>query len=128
PLAELDLARALRLDPDGLRLPRLRHRRHRAERRRVALQRPQLVEQLVDLLRAEARADVPGVDELIAAVIAEDERPEARCTPARSLREAADHELLLAVRLDLQPVARPLPGQVPGLEPLRHDPFELLLL
>src|SRR5207247_4702307 len=72
--------------------------------------------------------DVARVDELAAAVIAEDEGAEARRAPSRSLREATDHELLLAVRLDLQPVARTPTRQIPRVEPLRHDALEALLL
>src|SRR4029078_2383523 len=37
-------------------------------------------------------------------------------------------ELLLTVRLDLQPVARALAPDVPGVEPLRQDPLEALFL
>src|SRR6185369_15618595 len=43
-------------------------------------------------------------------------------------RVARDHELLLAVRLELEPVARALARQVLRLEPLAHDPLEPPLL
>src|SRR5206468_6404125 len=104
PFGELHLADELRLDPHDVALAHLGHLRDLFERRTRSLQRPELVEQLLDLLAVEAGADVARVDELAAAVIAEDEGAEARRAPSRSLREATDHELLLAVGLDLQPV------------------------
>ena len=128
PFHELDLRDELRLDPDHVALSNLRHLRHLAERRLVAPQGTQQVEQLLDLLAAEAGADVARVDELAARVVAEHERPEARCAPARALRVAGHDEFLLGMCLDLEPVTRPLARQVTGIEPLGDDPLEVLLL
>src|SRR6266498_1553313 len=128
PLGELHLAHEVRLDPDHVAFAHLRHLRHLAEGRGRPFQRPELVEQLLDLLTVEARADVARICELVALVVAEHERAEARRPPARSLGEAGDDEFLLAVCLDLQPVASALALDVPRLEPLRDDPLELLLL
>jgi hypothetical protein len=58
---------------DDVALPDLRHLRDLSERRRRALERPQLVEQPIDLLRREAGADIPGVHELVTAVVGENE-------------------------------------------------------
>ena len=128
PLGELDLANELRLDPDDVASADLGHLRHFAERRRSALQRTELVEKLVDLPAVEAGADVAGIHELAALVVAEHEGAEARRTPSRAFREAGDDELLLAVCLDLQPVAGAPALRVLGVEPFGHDPFEPLFL
>ena len=55
---------------------------------------------------------------------AEDERAEAAAAAALALRVAADHELLPAVRLDLQPVAAATALGVARRRALRHDAFE----
>ena len=128
PLDELDLGDELRLDPDDVALADPRHLRHLAERRRVALERLQLLQQPVDLAVVETGADVADVDELAALVGREDERAERPCATALAARVAGDHELLAAVALDLQPLARAPAREVAGAEPLRHDPLELLLL
>ena len=57
---------------------------------------------------------------------AEHERPEAAAAAALALRVAADHELLPAVRLDLQPVAAATALGVARRRPLRHHALEML--
>ena len=70
-----------------------------------ALERPQQPEQPLDLVVVEAGADVADLAQLAALVDAEHERAEAAGAAALPLRVAGDHELLAAVRLDLEPVA-----------------------
>jgi len=127
-LAELDLADELRLDPLHVALPDLGQPGNDSERRRVTLERSQLLQEALDLVTAEAGADVADVLELAAFVHREHERAERARAPALPLRVAGDDELLPAVRLDLQPVARAAADGVAGVGPLRHDPFEPLLL
>src|SRR5581483_8951622 len=124
PLEELDLADELRLDPDDAALPDLRLG---GERRRFAAQRLELRAQLVDRALAETGADVADPHEVLAAPDAEDERAEAARATALALRPAADHELLPAVSLHLEPVAAALPLLVARSRLLRHDALELLL-
>src|SRR5207244_12007768 len=57
-----------------------------------------------------------------------DERAKRALAPALALRVAHDHELLLGVRLELEPVARALPRLVARLEPLAHHALEPPLL
>ena len=73
PFREFHLDHELRLHPDHVFFAHLRHLRNVAERRRVSPQRPQLLEQLLDFLAVEAGADVAGVHELAADVVAENE-------------------------------------------------------
>src|SRR6185312_8617810 len=127
PFEELDLADELGLDPDDVALPHLRHLRLGRERRRLAAKPLELREQLVDRALAEAGAAVPDPGELLATLDAEDERAEGSGAAPLALRPAADHELLAAVRLDLQPVAPARAGLVAGLRLLGHDALELLL-
>ena len=128
PLDELHLGHELRLHPDDVALPHAWHLRNLPERRRVAPERLQLLQEPVDLAVVEPGADVAGVDEISTLVGREHERAERSLTTALAARVAGDHELLPAVALDLQPLARPPAGQVAGAEPLGHDPFEALLL
>jgi hypothetical protein len=127
PLRELDLAHEARLDPGHVALAHLRHLRHHRQGRRLAPQRLELREQLVDVPLAEAGAAVADPVQLAAAIGAEHQRAEAPGAAALALRPAADHELLTAVRLDLQPVPRPLPLAVRRRRNLRHHAFEALL-
>ena len=53
----------------------------------------------------EARADLAGVAQLAVLVVADEQRAELAARALRR-REAADHQLLLGVALELQPVAR----------------------
>src|SRR5262249_21818380 len=104
PLGELDLGHEPWLDPDDVALLHLRHLRDNRERRLVPAQRLELGEQPSDQALAEAGADVADPLPLLAAMDAEHERAEAAAATALALRVAADHELLPAVSLDLQPV------------------------
>src|SRR5581483_7501835 len=105
----------------------LRHLRDDRERQLPLLERTQPREQVVDVLVGEAGADVADVRQLVAAPDAEYERAEPPRPPSLPLRVARDHELLAAVRLDLQPLARALALPVRALEPLGDDSLELLL-
>src|SRR5439155_9184742 len=58
---------------------------------------------------------------------AEHERPEPPRAAPLALRVAGDHELLAAVRLDLQPLARALARSVGAVDSLGDDSFEALL-
>jgi hypothetical protein len=112
PLDELDLADELRLEPDDVALAHLRHLRNDLERRLLALERPQLGEQPVDLVVGEPGPAVAHVGELAPTADGEHERAEPARAAALALRVAGDDELLLAVSLDLQPVACPFPLRV----------------
>src|SRR5206468_10473722 len=81
-----------------------------------------------DLRVVETGADVADPSQLVAVVDREHERAERADAPTGAGRVADDDELLAAVRLDLQPLARAPALQVPRVEPLGHDPFEPLLL
>src|SRR6188472_4429243 len=104
PLRELDLGHELRLDPHDVALSHLWHLRDHRKWWLVTPQRLELLEQLGDLALVEARAYVPDPLPLLATMDAEHERAEASAAPALAFRVAADHELLPAVGLDLQPV------------------------
>src|SRR5215218_15658 len=101
PLGEADLAHELRSCPARAGRDRL----ERLERRLRLLELAQPRAQLPQRRVVEARADPARVAEHAVAVVAHEQRSELR---ARSLRrrEPADHELLLGVALQLQPVAR----------------------
>src|ERR1700694_5128973 len=105
PLDELDLRDELRLDPDHVALLYAGHLRDGLERRRVALERPQLLEESLNLLVVEPGADVPDVDEVAALVGRKHERAEGPLTSSHAPGVAGDHELLSPVPLDLEPVA-----------------------
>ena len=126
PLGELDLADEPRLDPDDVVAAHLRHLRDEAERRARPLERPELLEELVDLLLREARADVADVLEAVLAADSEDERAERPRPPSLPARVAGDDELLAAVHLDLQPVARAAARLVARARLLGDDALELL--
>src|SRR5207244_13534529 len=124
----LGLAGELGLGPHDVSLANLRQLRNLFERRRLALERAELGEQLLDLLVREAGADVADVLEIGPTADREDERTERARAPALALRVAGDDELLAAVGLDLQPVAGAAGDGVAGVGPLGDDPFEVLLL
>jgi hypothetical protein len=128
PLGELDLRHELRFHPHDVALAHLRHLRHFAERRLAALQRLELGEKPVDLVLAEAGTDVARVHQLVPLPVTEDERAESPRAPPLPPGVTGDHELLVAVGLDLLPVARALAEEVAGADPLRDDAFEPLLL
>ena len=108
PLAELDLGDELRLDPRRRRpCARAASSAARGTASRARSSGFSSFSSRVDLVVAEAGADVADVAELAALVDAR-----ARATPklpraaALAARVARDDELLAAVRLHLQPVAR----------------------
>src|SRR3984893_1626840 len=78
---------------------RLRERRYRQ------LDRVESRAQIEEQLRVEAGADLSHEDEIVAVVVADEQRTE---TGARALRigKAADHELLRELALHLQPEPR----------------------
>src|SRR4051794_9983257 len=102
PLGERDLGDELGLHP---RDPALADRRGVGERRVVAGERAHPRAQVAQGLAVEAGADLAGVAQRAAVVVAEQQRAELG---ARALRsgEAADDELLALLALELQPVAR----------------------
>ena len=128
PLRELDLADELRLDPHDVARPHLRHLGDDGERRRLAAQRLEQLQQRVDVPVGEAGAAVADPVQLAAAVRAEHERAEPAGAAALSGRPAADDELLLLVRLDLQPVPVAPSLGVPRAGALGHHALEALLL
>jgi hypothetical protein len=106
PLGELDLADQPWLDPGDVVAAHLRHLRDESERRALSLERTELLEELLDLLLREPRADVADVLETALAADGEDKRAKRRRSPPLPPGVAGDDELLATVRLDLQPVAR----------------------
>src|SRR5262245_30487879 len=104
PLGKGDLRHDLRLDPR--RVAALR--RADGERRVVAPQRLHALAERLQLLLVEARADLAGIAQLVAVVVAHEQRAE-RVAAALRRRVPADDELLLGRALPLQPVAGPLP-------------------
>src|SRR3954454_22093509 len=99
PLAEADLGDELGLDPGDRSLFDLV-----GERRCVAPQRLEALLQILERRAREAGADLAGVAQALARVVADEERAEDRAAALRR-REAADHELLLGRALELEPVA-----------------------
>ena len=128
PLAEPHLRDELRVDPLHVALAHARHLRRRVERRRLAVNRTQQLEQLADLCIVEARADVADVAQLVAFVDGEHQRAERVRAAAAAARVAGDDELLVVLGLDLQPLPRALALPVRAVDALRDDPLELLLL
>ena len=90
------------------------------------MQRLQELQQLADLRVVEAGSDVADVAQLPVVVRGEHERAERVRTAAGTAGVAGDEELVVAVRLDLQPVARPL-LLVRAVLALGDDPLEVLL-
>src|SRR5205814_4075054 len=127
PLDELDLADELRLDPPHVALSHLGHLGHDLERRALALERLQLLQEPPDLGVREPGAAVADICQLCASLNREHERTKRSRAPALALRVAGDDELLAVLGLDLQPVARALALCVLRVEPLRDDPLEPLL-
>ena len=82
-----------------------RHLRRLAKGDVVPHERPQLVEQPVDLASSKPVPTLPAQRSPPAVVDAEHERAEAVRAAPLALRVAGDDELLPALRLDLQPVA-----------------------
>src|SRR5439155_12796212 len=123
----LDLRDELGRNPHDVPFSDLGHLRDDIERRLPRDERLEPGHQLADRAFGEACTDVAHPDELIAAVHAEHERPEAARAPALPLRVAADDELLAVVRLELQPVPRTLALEVARALALRHHALEALL-
>src|SRR6478752_1103640 len=82
------------------------------------MQRPQELQQLVDLGVVEARADVADVAQLVALVDGEHERAERVGAAAAPARVAGDDELLVVLGLDLQPLPSALALLVRAVGPL----------
>ncbi len=123
PLAELDLGDQLRRDEQRA----ARRALAGFERRVLALQRREQLAELVELGVGEAGADAPGVAELAVGVIDADEQRADPLAPAPLAGQpAADHELLAAEVLDLQPAAVACAGRVGRVQPLGDDALELL--
>ena len=127
PLRELDLADERRLDPDDLVPADLRHLRDVGEWSGLALEGPKQRHELVDLVIGEAGAAVADVVELAGAVDPQDERPEPAGPLPPTLGVAGDDELLLLVRLHLEPVPRSPARKVAGVRLLGDDALEALL-
>src|SRR5215210_8624462 len=121
PLRERDLRHELGADPEGAG----RHRLEGRERRRVLLELAQPPAQFAQRCVVEAGAHLAGVAERAVLVVAHEERAEVGPRSPRS-GEAADHELLLRVALQLQPVARAT-ARVRAVGALRDHALEPLL-
>src|SRR5690242_8084764 len=102
PLDERHLYHDLRLHPVRAH-PRQASRLR--EWRRRDLQRIELRAQLTQKLRVEAGADFTGEDEVVALVVADEQRAESDASALR-VGEAADDELLRRLALHLEPVRR----------------------
>src|SRR4029077_12472927 len=107
PLAKPHLCNEVRVDPLHVTTAHARHFRSLGKGRGVPMQRFEQLPELADLRVVEARADVADVAQAVALVGPEDERAERPGATARTARVAGDDELLVVLRLDLQPVARP---------------------
>src|SRR3954447_3938756 len=79
------------------------------ERRRVLAQRAQALAERAQRLLVEAGADLAGVAQAVAVVVAEQQRPEVG-TGALGRGEAADDQLLALLALELEPVLGALVG------------------
>src|SRR5436309_11654505 len=100
PLAEADLCDEPRLDPRHVALAHFV-----GERRVLAAQRGELLPEVAQRGARETGADLAGVAQPAALVVADQQRAELGARAARR-RVAADDELLLGAALELQPVAR----------------------
>src|SRR2546426_2870809 len=120
--------------PDGYRSivigadpvpPHARQANRSGERRLRHFQRVEPSPQVEQQLGVEARAHLPGVDEVVLLEVADEQRPQTDA-PALWVREAADHQLLRRLAFHLQPVRRAA-VLIDGIPPLGHDPFPALL-
>ena len=125
PLAEADLADQLRLDPD--RVAGVRARQLAGERRRGPAQRREPSRQVVQHGVAEAGADVPDVVQAVWSGHPHQQRPDPAGAPALARPPSADHDLLRAHVLDLDPGPRPSTRFVARVPPLRDDAFQVPL-
>src|SRR5215211_6847378 len=101
PLGEGDLRDQLGLDPVGV----ARDRMDVGERAVLALELAQPSAEAVERRAVEAGADLARVAQRAVLVVPDQQRAEVGAGALRR-REAADHELLLGVALQLQPIAR----------------------
>src|SRR5215470_12463038 len=122
PVGEPHLADQLRLDP----VVSLPHRNRSAlEWRRRPLQRLELLPKALEAGVVEAGADLGDVDEPALVVEADVQRAEVAARALR-IRVATHHELLPALALDLDPLARAA-ARVRARRAFGHDAFEALL-
>ena len=122
PLGEPDLGDELRLDPGHAALAdrcRVRERRRPVR----ASSRSSLAE-VAQRVVVEPGPDLARVPQAAVVVVAEQQRPELDPRAARR-REAADHELLALLALELQPVARAR-GRVRAVGALGDQPLPAL--
>ena len=124
PLAEAHLHDEPRLDPLHVSLAHARQLRLDRERRRVAPERLEQLQQLPDLGVVEPGADVADVAQLAALVDGEHERAERAGAPPAAAGVAGDDELVVVLRLDLQPVAGAPAFLVDAVDSLRDHAFE----
>src|SRR5439155_27145298 len=92
------------------------------ERRGLLLPCLQLAPQVLEHLLRVPGPDLPRVDETAVAVVDADEESAQPHPGTLGIGEAADHDLLLEVALDLQPAACP-PGGIGHVPALGDDPF-----
>ena len=118
PARELDLGDQLRLDPGPVLA--LARRVLAAERASISLQRVELLEQGAGVALVEARADAARMDEVIAAVHADQQRAQV----VRAAAPAADHHLLAGAALGLEP-GLGASGLVRRTGALGDDAFEI---
>src|ERR1700730_1058762 len=104
PLCELDLTHEFRFHPHDVAFADLGHPRDLLERRIIGAQWFKLREQLVDVALLEAGTAIADPGQLLPAIGAEHKGSETPGASSLALRPAADHELLTAVRLHLEPV------------------------
>ncbi len=98
------------------------------ERRRVSMQRLEQLQEAADLAVVEACPDVADVAKLVSFVHREHERAEGVRASSFAARVAGDDELVVVLRLHLQPVARAAAGLVRAVDALRHQSLEPALL
>ena len=122
PLGELDLGDQLRRNKAGV----TRQLRHRRERRRVGPQRLEAGGELVERRLREAGADAPREPQFTRFEVAHQQRADPLLAPPLARQPAADHELLAAGVLELQPGAVARAGLVARVEALGDHAFEPL--
>src|SRR5690606_30802243 len=118
PLVETDLHDYPRRDP----VRRLVGVGFLAEGWGLPFETPQPTLHFPQRFRAETGAGVPGVDEVVAIVVAEQDGAEVLTAAAR-LGPPPHHELLRSLQLQLDPVVGALSGPVGRIDPLRDDPL-----
>src|SRR5581483_1539961 len=91
------------------------------KRRVIGRKRAKLLGQLIEHPIREPRPDAAGRNQMVAFVVADDQRPDTSAAPAFARNPAGDDALLALVVLDLQPGAGSLARLVTAVEALRHD-------